>query len=40
MTLEGVVFDTGMVCPSCSSKALVKEKGCVKCIECGHNKCG
>ena len=38
--LEGVVFDTGMVCPVCSSKALVKEEGCVKCMACGYSKCG
>jgi len=40
MNARGVVFDTGMVCPVCSSKALVKEEGCVKCMACGYSKCG
>jgi ribonucleoside-diphosphate reductase alpha chain len=33
-------YDTGLSCPVCESKALVKEEGCMKCQACGYSKCG
>ncbi len=33
-------YDTGLACPVCESKALVKEEGCMKCQACGYSKCG
>lgn len=41
------VPDTGDVsagvpdqCPSCHGYHMVKESGCLKCLDCGHSKCG
>jgi ribonucleoside-diphosphate reductase alpha chain len=29
----------GEVCPDCGGK-LIRENGCIRCIECGWSKCG
>jgi hypothetical protein len=32
--------DTAMLCPKCSTKALVRLDGCMTCLNCGDSKCG
>ena len=29
----------GEICPECGGR-LVRENGCIKCIDCGYSKCG
>jgi ribonucleoside-diphosphate reductase alpha chain len=30
----------GALCPKCSQPGLVKEEGCLSCLQCGWSKCG
>jgi ribonucleoside-diphosphate reductase alpha chain len=38
---DGTKFDN-MICPNkkCNSKNMVKESGCMKCLDCGYSGCG
>lgn len=31
---------SSIVCPDCQSSHVVYEAGCLKCLDCGHSKCG
>lgn len=33
------VKETGIECPKCLSKTLIKQAGCEECTSCGYNKC-
>ena len=33
-------FDGMMICPVCNERKLVMQENCMKCLACGHSKCG
>ncbi len=36
----GTVSPLGSLCPKCSQPGLVREAGCLSCLQCGWSKCG
>jgi ribonucleoside-diphosphate reductase alpha chain len=37
---EAAVSPLGSLCPKCSQPGLVREAGCLSCLQCGWSKCG
>ena len=33
-------FDGMLICPVCNERKLVMQENCMKCLSCGHSKCG
>ena len=33
-------FNGMMICPVCNERKLVMQENCMKCLACGHSKCG
>ena len=33
-------FNGMLICPVCNERKLIMQENCVKCLACGHSKCG